>query len=92
MSSLDYQQELAGDVHEDPSANVEEMVTDKVALQQLLRRFEELSPGASRIIELRLEGLPDRDIADMVGVPRSTFRSRIDKAINQLREEFGDII
>ena len=92
MSSLDYERELIGDVHEDLSANVEGMVTDRVALQQLLRRFEELSPGASRIIELRLEGLPDRDIADIVGIPRSTFRSRLDKVISQLREEFGDII
>lgn len=92
MSSLDYEQEIRGDVHEDQNANVEEMVTDSISLQQLLRRLEELFPGAGRIVELRMEGLADRDIADIVGIPRSTFRSRFDKVTALLREEFGDII
>ena len=92
VSSLDYEQEIRGDVYEDRDANVEEMVTDSISLQQLLRRLEELFPGSSRIVELRMEGLKDRDIADRIGIPRSTFRSRFDKVTALLREEFSDII
>lgn len=79
-------------MQEDQSANVEEMVTDRITLQQLLGRLEELFPGASHIVELRMEGLSDRDIAEKIGIPRSTFRSRFDKVIALLREEFGDIL
>ena len=56
MSSLDYEQELIGDVHEDPSANVEEMVTDKVALQQLLRRFEEAQRHSGVLLQTPSRG------------------------------------
>lgn len=90
--SLEYEQELMGDKHEDPSADVETIVTDKIVLEQLFKRLDELFPEARRICELRMEGISDRDIADLVGIPRSTFRSRLEKVETLLREEYGDII
>ena len=80
-----------GDKHEDHGADVESIVTDKIVLQQLFKRLDELFPEARRIGELRMEGMSDRDIADLVGIPRSTFRSRLEKVEALLREEYGDI-
>lgn len=90
--SLEYEQELMGDKREDPTADVESIVTDKIVLQQLFKRLDEIFPEARRIGELRMEGVSDRDIADLVGIPRSTFRSRLEKVEALLREEYGDII
>ena len=81
-----------GDKREDPSADIDSIVTDKIVLQQLFKRLDELFPEARRIGELRMEGLSDRDIADLVGIPRSTFRSRLEKVEALLREEYGDIL
>lgn len=81
-----------GDKHEDPSANIESIVTDKIVLQQLFKRLDELFPEARRIGELRMEGISERDIADILGMPRSTFRSRLEKVETLLREEYGDIL
>ena len=81
-----------GDKHEDPSTDIESIVTDKIVLQQLFKRLDELFPEARRIGELRMEGISERDIADILGMPRSTFRSRLEKVEAMLREEYGDII
>ena len=89
--SLEYEQELMGDKHEDPNADVESIVTDKIVLDKLFKRLDELFPEARRIGELRMEGVSDRDIADILGMPRSTFRSRLAKVEALLREEYSDI-
>jgi DNA-directed RNA polymerase specialized sigma24 family protein len=80
-----------GDKREDPSADIESIVTDKIVLDKLLNRLDELFPEARRIGELRMEGVSDRDIADILGMPRSTFRSRLAKVEALIREEYGDI-
>ena len=89
--SLEYEQELMGDKLEDPSADIESIVTDKIVLDKLFKRLDTLFPEARRIGELRMEGVSDRDIADLVGIPRSTFRSRLEKVEALIREEYGDI-
>ena len=88
--SLDYEQEIMGDIREDESANLDGFVTDRIVFEQLLKRLDELMPDARRIGELRLDGFSDSDIADIIGVPRTTFLSRLKKAKAQLREEYGD--
>lgn len=45
---------------------------------------------ASEIGKLRLKGMKDEDIANAIGIKRTTFRSRIDKAHAKLREEYGE--
>lgn len=74
----------------DESAITEEMIADKVLLEQLFKRLSELFPEARRIGELRMKGIPDRDIADIIGMPRSTFRSKLAKLKTLLQEEYPD--
>lgn len=90
--SLNYEQELLGDIREDESANLDSLVVDRIVFGQLLKRLDVLMPEARRIGELRLDGLSDNDIADALGIPRTTFRSRLKKAKAQLHDEYSDLI
>lgn len=78
------------DVIPDPNSLFESAVCDQDELKQLLKRLAELIPEASEIGQLRLQGLKDEDIADAIGIKRTTFRSRIEKARAALREEYGE--
>jgi len=80
-----------GDIREDESANLDGFVTDRIVFEQLLKRLDELMPDARRIGELRLDGFSDSDIADIIGVPRTTFLSRLKKAKALLHDEYHDI-
>ncbi len=88
--SLDYEQEVVGDIREDESADVDSIVTDRIIFEQLLKRLDVLMPEARRIGELRLDGLSDSNIADILGIPRTTFLSRLKKAKAQLHDEYND--
>lgn len=90
--SLEYEQELLGDIREDESASLDSLVVDRIVFGQLLKRLDVLMPEARRIGELRLDGLSDNDIADAIGIPRTTFRSRLKKAKAQLHDEYSDLI
>ena len=89
--SLDYEQEILGDIRPD-DIDLESIVTDRIIFEQLLKRLDVLMPEARRIGELRLDGLSDNDIADVLGVPRTTFRSRLKKAQAMLHDEYSDLI
>lgn len=89
--SLDYEQEILGDTRPD-DFDLESIVTDRIVFKQLLKRLDVLMPEARRIGELRLDGLSDNDIADVLGVPRTTFRSRLKKAQAMLHDEYSDLI
>lgn len=89
--SLEYEQEIMGDIREDESANLDGFVTDRIVFEQLLKRLDELMPDARRIGELRLDGFSDSNIANIIGVPRTTFLSRLKKAKAKLRNEYDDI-
>ena len=73
-----------------PESDLNDIVLDQILMQQLLKRLAELMPEASEIGRLRLQGLKDEDIADAIGIKRTTFRSRIEKARAALREEYGE--
>lgn len=90
--SLDYEQEILGDIREDKTADLDGFVIDRIVFEQLLKRLDELMPEARRIGELRLDGLSDSDIVDILGVPRTTFLSRLKKAKAQLHDEYSDLI
>lgn len=89
--SLEYEQEIMGDIREDESANLDGFVTDRIVFELLLKRLDELMPDARRIGELRLDGFSDSNIANIIGVPRTTFLSRLKKAKAKLRNEYDDI-
>ena len=48
-------------------------------------------PEAIDIGKLRVQGKKDEEIAEILSVKRTTFRSRIDKAKNTFSDEFGDV-
>jgi DNA-directed RNA polymerase specialized sigma24 family protein len=73
------------------SAGVEDVVTDQIMLTELIRRLGEIMPEARRIGELRLEGLTDTEIADVIGIPRTTFLSRIKKVAEVIKREHPDL-
>ena len=89
--SLDYEQEVVGDIREDESAEIDSIVTDRIIFDQLLKRLDMLMPDARRIGELRLDGFSDSDIADIIGIPRTTFLSRLKTAKAQLHNEYDDL-
>lgn len=76
---------------QDESINIEEVITDRAALEQLFNRLGQIMPEARRIGELRLAGLTDTEIAKVLGVARTTFLSRIKKAAELLKGEYSDM-
>lgn len=78
------------DMLEDPTPFIEEVICDKAELDQLYERLEQLMPEAVEIGRLRQKGLSDEAIAKNVGIKRTTFRSRLEKAKAQLAAEFPD--
>lgn len=74
----------------DDAPLIEEVLADEMMLAQLLHRLDELMPEARRIGELREEGLSDEAIADIIGIKRTTFLSRLKKAKEKLAREFPD--
>ena len=73
-----------------PESDLNDIILDQILMQQLLKRLAELMPEAADIGKLRLQGLKDEDIADAIGIKRTTFRSRIEKACSKLREEYSE--
>lgn len=76
---------------EDGSPSIEDVVTDKLMLEQLFMRLAEIMPEAKRIGELRLAGLTDTEIARVIGISRTTFLSRLKKAAQLMKDEYPDM-
>ena len=74
----------------DESLAVSELATDCIALEQLFKRLDELMPEAESIGKLRIQGLSDDAIAKEIGIPRTTFLSRIKAAKKLLSQEYPD--
>ena len=97
MDSLDYSIENEdGDVCSpldrlcDPSPSIESIVCDKVELDRLFARLNELMPEAIEIGRLRQQRLSDSAIADALGIKRTTFLSRQKKVKALLADEYPD--
>lgn len=75
----------------DPSASIQDVVTDQIVLDMLFQRLAEIMPEARHIGDLRMAGLSDAEIADKIGVPRTTFLSRLKKAKELLQREYPDL-
>ena len=77
-----------GDLFEDPSARFDEVCAEVSELQEMLGRLSNLMPEAIQIGELRLQGRSDLEIARQIGIPNTTFLSRIKKIKETLKKEF----
>ena len=74
----------------DQAPLIENIIADEDELKHLLARLNELMPEAIEIGKQRQKGLNDEAIATLIGIKRTTFRSRISKARRQLSAEFPD--
>lgn len=74
----------------DESVAVSELASDRIVLEQLFKRLADLMPEAENIGKLRMQGLSDEAIAKEIGIPRTTFLSRIKAAKKLLAQEYPD--
>ena len=74
----------------DPAPSIESVLCDKAELDQLFARLNELMPEAQDIGKLHQKGLTDDAIAKVIGIKRTTFRSRLEKVKKQLASEYPD--
>lgn len=70
--------------------SIESIIQDKIELENLFNRLNELMPEAVRIGELRQFGLSDERIADAIEIKRTTFLSRLKKVKLLLKTEYPD--
>ena len=72
---------------------IEELISDRILLEQLFARLRELDPEADTIIQLWMdhpEGISDRAIARELGRPQKTFADQMKKYRTDLRRITGD--
>ena len=67
-----------------------DIALSKIRSEQILKRLNELMPEAMEIGKLRLHGYHDDEIDEIIGLNRTTFRSRLEAVRKKLSEEFGD--
>lgn len=78
------------DLISDDAESVENVVADTAELTAVLKRLTELMPQAIEIGKMRMAGYTDTEIAEQLGINRTTFRSRISKVKETLSAEFLD--
>lgn len=90
--SLEYEQEMMGDVRPDLTYDLESIVMDSILLEELLNALEELDPDSRRICELIRLGKSERDIAAEFGIRQSTLNYRKRKLMDELHNHLKDFI
>lgn len=74
----------------DPSPSPEDIACDLDELEHLFEDLAELMPEAFQIGKLRQDGMKDGDIAEIIKIKRTTFRSQIDRAAAILAKKYPD--
>lgn len=74
----------------DPSPSPEDIICDMDELKHLFKDLEELMPEAFQIGRLREDGKTDGEIAEIIKIKRTTFRSQIDRAAYILAKKYPD--
>ena len=72
------------------SVNIDELVEDKLLLEDLFAALDELDPENRRIAELYSLGIPEREIAEYIGCAQKTVNNRKIKIFAQLRKVLKD--
>lgn len=70
--------------------NIDELVEDKLLLEELFAALDELDPQNRRIAELFSIGKTEREIAEYIGCAQKTVNNRKLKLFSQLREALKD--
>ena len=77
------------DYLQDSSIPIDEVIADRMLLEQLFSRLRQLDPEADKIIQLWIdnpEGISDRAIARELGRPQKTFADQMKKYRTDLRK------
>lgn len=71
------------------AASMENLIEDRMLLEQLIKRFRELDPDADRILGMWRDNdkISDRKIAEALGRPQRTFADQM----KRYRDEFRKI-
>ena len=72
------------------SVDQESMCVDKIYAEEKLKRLDEIMPFARDIGLMRLKGMSDREIAEHLGIARTTMYRMLEKAKRALEEEFKE--
>ena len=86
--SLDKFSDVGFDVPD--STNIDELVEDKLLLEELFAALDELDPENRRIAELFSMGKTEREIAKYIGCSQKTVNNRKPKIFAQLKEALKD--
>jgi len=78
------------DTIEDSSANIVDIVADKLLLEELFHVLADLDPDSRRICELIRQGKTEREIAAEFGIRQSTLNYRKKKLMDKLFERLKD--
>lgn len=73
----------------DTAPTMEDVIADRILLEQLFAKLRELAPDADLIIELLGNGLSDRKIAEALGRKQRTFADQMKKYRTELRKIRG---
>lgn len=73
----------------DTAPTMEDVIADRILLEQLFAKLRELDPDADLIIELLGNGLSDRKIAEALGRKQRTFADQMKKYRTELRKIRG---
>ena len=75
----------------DRSKSMEEIISDRMLLEQLFARLRELDPDADIIIQCWLDDykISDRAIAEKLGRPQRTFADQMKTILTELRKVRG---
>lgn len=74
----------------DSSLPIDEYVSERQAINQILSRLSELMPQAIEIGHLRQQGLTERQIETQIGIGRKTYAYRLKKVKEILSKEFPE--
>jgi hypothetical protein len=87
LTPIDEKQNITiADTIEDPAPTPEDILADKVALDVLLDRLQELDPDGKKIGELLMDGRTGREIARLLGIAHTTFLRRFKKIKTELEK------
>ncbi len=70
--------------------NTEKIIMDKLLLEQLLKVLETLDEESYKICELIMQGYSERSMANLLGIPKTTFQRRVKALKKDLFEKLKD--
>jgi RNA polymerase sigma factor (sigma-70 family) len=72
---------------QNPQCPIEDMIIEKIMFEKLLSALEELTDQERWLIdELFFQGKSERELADLMMLPRTTLQSRKNSIINKLKK------